>query len=240
MAELPKAWQWLQISDIAFVTKLAGFEYTDYVKYEDDGDLPVLKAENAGPNGFRETAFSRVKSEKVSMLKRSVLTGGELLMVFVGAGTGNVGLVPEGRKFFLGPNIGMVRIEPEHFVPKFFEYFLRSPQGNELKLSTVKAVAQPSLSMETIRQIPIPVPSPAEQVVLVELLEGKLDEVYRVETDITAALSRITALRQSILKRAFSGHLVPQDANDEPVSALLARLQAEAPSSPARRKRRAW
>jgi len=34
-------------------------------------------------------------------------------------------------------------------------------------------------------------------------------------------------LRQSILKKAFSGQLVPQDPNDEPASVLLERIQAE-------------
>lgn len=49
------------------------------------------------------------------------------------------------------------------------------------------------------------------------------------------------ALRQSILKAAFSGQLVPQDPTDEPAAALLARLAAqaaEAPTTPRRRDRR--
>jgi hypothetical protein len=38
-------------------------------------------------------------------------------------------------------------------------------------------------------------------------------------------------LRQSILKKAFSGQLVPQDPNDEPASELLARIKAEKENS---------
>jgi type I restriction enzyme S subunit len=38
---------------------------------------------------------------------------------------------------------------------------------------------------------------------------------------------RASRLRQSILKQAFSGKLVPQDPNDEPASILLQRIQAE-------------
>jgi type I restriction enzyme S subunit len=226
MTTLPTSWQWLQIADFAFVTKLAGFEYTKYVKYDEAGDLPVIKAENAGPPGFRETNYSFVRSDMIAMLRRSVLRGGDLLMVFVGAGTGNVGVVPNDRLFFLGPNIGMIRIEAEGIVTRFVELFLQSPLGSELKLSTVKAVAQPSLSMETIRQISIPMPSTKEQLQIVAVLDQRLLAVDRGEAEISEALARILALRQSILKHAFSGNLVPQDPSDEPAGAVLARLRA--------------
>ena len=78
---IPKNWIWTQIGTLCFVTKLAGFEYTDYVKYDENGDLPVLKAENAGQLGFKKTMFSMVKTESIKMLTRSQLFGGELIIV---------------------------------------------------------------------------------------------------------------------------------------------------------------
>ena len=49
----------------------------------------------------------------------------------------------------------------------------------------------------------------------------------KAEASVEANLQRVERLRQSILKQAFSGKLVPQDPNDEPASALLERIRVE-------------
>ncbi len=56
------------------------------------------------------------------------------------------------------------------------------------------------------------------------LCEGRRD---RLESEIETNLNKAEALRQSILKQAFEGKLVPQDLNDEPASILLERIRAE-------------
>ena len=207
MRSAPEGWTWLQLGSFSFVTKLAGFEYTKFVQYDDAGDLRVIKAENAGPHGFRPTEYSRIKSETVLELTRSRLTGGELLMVFVGAGTGNVAMVPEGEQFFLGPNIGMMRVETEFVSPRYVELFLRSPTGKALATAEMKAVAQPSLSMGTIRQIPILLPPLVEQDEILRRLEHALVAAADGEADICEHQTSATTLRQSILAAAFRGEL---------------------------------
>lgn len=231
---IPEQWIWTQVGTICFVTKLAGFEYTDYVKYDNEGDLTVLKAENAGVNGFKKTEFSKIKSETVEMLKRSFLFGGELLVVFVGAGTGNVAVVPKDRKYFLGPNIGMARPYFE-INSRFLEFQLQSSVGKHMMMATVKAVAQPSLSMATIRQTPIAFPSVVEQNQIVREIESRLSVCDKVEQSISEALEKAEALRQSILKKAFEGKLLSeaeiakckQEADYEPASELLKKIKAE-------------
>jgi len=46
------------------------------------------------------------------------------------------------------------------------------------------------------------------------------------EETIAASLHQAEALRQSILKKAFEGRLVEQDANDEPAGLLVERIKA--------------
>jgi type I restriction enzyme S subunit len=235
---LPEGWCWTTIDTIAFVTKLAGFEYTKYVTYDPNGDLPVIKAENAGKYGFKETDFSFVQSESVTHLTRSFLKGGEVLMTFVGAGVGQVAMVPEGQQYFLGPNIAMIRNESSFVLPRYIELFLRSPLGFGLAMSFVKAVAQPSLSMKTIRKIPIAIPPIKEQKIIVSNLSQYNDIIEEVGSIITTLKEKHLTLDQSILSKAFRGELVPQDPNDEPASVLLERIKQEMASLEAEKKQK--
>ena len=62
----------------------------------------------------------------------------------------------------------------------------------------------------------VPVPPLAEQHRIVAEVERRLSVIQQAETAVEASVQRAERLRQSILKRAFAGELVPQDPDDEP------------------------
>jgi len=72
----------------------------------------------------------------------------------------------------------------------------------------------------------------------VELLRDDLSRAEDMEALQAADLKAAAALRQSILKAAFEGRLVPQDPTDEPASELLARLRQGRAGAHASRGRR--
>lgn len=82
----------------------------------------------------------------------------------------------------------------------------------------------------------VALPPLAEQRRIVAEVERRLSVVSQAEAAVEANLARAERLRQSILKRAFAGELVPQDPNDEPASALLARIKAEREAAQAAEK----
>jgi type I restriction enzyme S subunit len=89
------------------------------------------------------------------------------------------------------------------------------------------ATAQKNINLTTLENLVVPLCSMEEQRYLVNQVEAVLSAVDQNEAEIEANLARADALRQSILKKAFSGQLVEQDPNDEPASALLARIKTE-------------
>jgi len=85
-----------------------------------------------------------------------------------------------------------------------------------------------SINLGVLRRFPVPVPPAAEQAEIVALLDEKLSQADAAKTAIEHGLLRDARLRQSILKQAFEGKLVPQDPTDEPSSVLLERIKAKA------------
>jgi type I restriction enzyme S subunit len=92
---------------------------------------------------------------------------------------------------------------------------------------------QPALNRTRVEAIPLPLPPLLEQEAIVSEVEQRISVVTAAENYIAANLKRASRLRQSILKEAFAGRLVPQDPKDEPAAVLLERIRgaASGPSS---------
>jgi len=84
-----------------------------------------------------------------------------------------------------------------------------------------------SINMTMLRAFPVPVPPELEGREIVARLELALSATVEQETSVERGLVMAAAQRRNLLKAAFAGQLVPQNANDEPASELLARIRAE-------------
>ena len=82
-----------------------------------------------------------------------------------------------------------------------------------------------------LANLDIPLPPIAEQERIVDIVQQRLSSIDAAENAVIANLSRVNRLRQSILKCAFEGKLVPQDLTEEPASLLLKRIRNERATS---------
>lgn len=82
----------------------------------------------------------------------------------------------------------------------------------------------PHISGSGIEEFVTALPPLAEQTEIVATVSEKLSQIESAEVAIENSLRRAARLRQSILKQAFQGKLVPQDPTDEPASKLLERI----------------
>lgn len=82
------------------------------------------------------------------------------------------------------------------------------------------------LGKRGLAQFPIPIAPRDQQGEIADRLDQQFEQTKQLEKAAKRILNRVAALRQAVLADAFSGRLVPQDPNDEPASALLARIAA--------------
>lgn len=108
---------------------------------------------------------------------------------------------------------------------RFVEFFVRT-QRRRLE-ALAPATAQKNINLGTLALLTVPLPPERELQRIVVELDRRLSVIDNLEHTVEQTLARCGRLRQSILKRAFEGKLVPQDPSDEPARQLLARIRAQ-------------
>ena len=89
------------------------------------------------------------------------------------------------------------------------------------------SAGQYNINLRVLDKVAIPIPPFAELSVAVDVVESQFSGLERIEAELDAKLEMALSFRQSVLKQAFTGQLVPQDPNDEPASELLKRIATE-------------
>jgi type I restriction enzyme S subunit len=204
--DIPKAWQWCKSDEIFFVTKLAGFEYSEHISLKESGEIPVVRAQNVRPLIIDKTNLLYIDAKTSATLERCALIKKCLLVTFIGAGIGDVATFEETERWHLAPNVA--KMEPfegceESTNVKYLNYYLMSKLGQKEIFKHVKATAQPSLSMGTIRDIDFAIPPLAEQHRIVQKLDELMKYCNELEASIKQSESQNEKLLQQVLREAL-------------------------------------
>ena len=236
LPELPAGWVWATVEQIGRIGEqpvLTGpfgtnLKTADFTKT----GIPVLTIGCLTTTGVSLDKAAFVSKEKAAELSRYALREGDLLFSRM-ATVGRAGLVEATiANCLFNYHIMRLRLAEGAILPRFFmEYIQGSSEVSRYVRKVNHGATRDGINTVQLLNLSVAMPPLAEQHRIVAEVERQLSFIRQAEAAVTANLTRAGRLRQSILKRAFSGKLVPQDPNDEPASDLLERIRAEREAS---------
>jgi len=231
LPRLPKCWKWVRPDALTSFEPYAlgigpfgsNLKVSDYTT----SGVPLVFVKNITRNDFKiEPRY--VLQTKAEELAAHTAEGGDLLITKMGDPPGDCTIYPvDAPKAVITADCLKFRVLADYCDRSFYAAFINSVSCRKQLGLITRGVAQKKISVERFKSIGVPLCSLPEQKEIVRLLDEQFTVIAQNEQEIDSALKRSAALRQSILKKAFTGQLVPQDPTDEPASALLERIREE-------------
>ena len=190
-------WTEAEIGVHCFVTKLAGFEYTQYIQYENFGEVVMVKAQNIKNGKLNDKDLSYISAEVSELLPRSQLMPGDVVMTYVGANIGDVAVIDNKYKYHLAPNVAKIRPDSSVYNSVFLMKLLMY-----MKLYIVKNsadTAKAALGMSRIRKLKAIVPPLSLQNDFATFVEC----VDQQKQNVQQSLEKLELLKKALMQEYF-------------------------------------
>ena len=227
LPELPDGWCWVSLEMLGDVIGgLTKNSKRDKLSLK----MPYLRVANVYAGQLKLDEIQKI-GVLPSEVNRVLLQKGDLLVV-----EGNGSIKQIGRVALWDGSISpclhqnhiiKVRFNPIKIAKYAILWLLSIGGRNQITLVASSTSGLHTLNLSKVSALTTPLPPLTEQFKIVEEVELYLSIIEQLEKTVETNLKRAEKLRQSILKQAFEGKLVPQDSNDEPAEKLLERIKAE-------------
>lgn len=230
LPELPEGWCWATVEQLSAdePSSITDGPFGSNLKtehYTSTGPR-VIRLQNIGDGEFRDEQ-AHISQQHFDRLRRHEVFANDLVIAGLGETLPRACIIPG----FVGPAIvkaDCIRFRPHQMLAavRYLNAALNSEVLKKVAVRIVHGVGRPRMNQQEIKSLSIPLPPLAEQHRIAAEVERRLSVVAEVEATVTANLARAGRLRQAVLKRAFEGRLVAQDANDVPAEALFDKICA--------------
>jgi type I restriction enzyme S subunit len=228
LRDLPKGWTWASLDQLSWSSSYGTSEKCDY----DYKGMPVIRIPNI-VNGSINLIDIKYTSNSSNIKNSEPLSYGDLLVIRTNGskdliGRGAVVSQDFDKPYFFASYLIRFRLTDVDTLPLWIGGIFHSPRIRRwIERAIATSAGQYNISMSTLNKLPIEIPPTEEQQIILGKIENLLNVAEETQKTLNESAINLDNLRQSILKTAFEGNLVPQDPNDEPASMLLERIKAE-------------
>jgi type I restriction enzyme S subunit len=228
---------WPLVSALAFTTD-SGYGTSDKCEYLAKGP-PVLRIPNIVSGRIDLGDVKRARREH-GWAESDALAPGDLLVIRTNGSRSLIGRsavvsVPIQPPHYYASYLIRLRLLPDPVLWAWIGMWWSSPKARELlEAMAATSAGQYNVSLAKLRTLEIPLPTKSKAMRIIAEVEHRRSVADAMRNEVHTLLSHAASLRQSILKRAFDGKLVPQDPTDEPASVLLERIRSSRAGTPTR------
>ncbi|MFH0948004.1 MAG: restriction endonuclease subunit S [Elusimicrobiota bacterium] len=224
LPKLPTDWEWTRVGDI-FNIETGSTPSTNNIEYWENGNIYWVTPKDLSylKNPFISNTERKITQKGLKNCSTKIVPKNSII-ISTRAPIGYIAILASEMCF----NQGCKALVSNNnkLTPMLYYYYLLTTKVIEMNGlgsgSTFKEISKNSLS-----GICLPITSISEQQQIVKEIESRFAMADELEKTIEQSLEQADTLRQSILKSAFEGKLVPQDPNDESAEILLERIKKE-------------
>jgi len=217
---LPNGWAWMKLGEVfnIYLGSTPSRKRSDFW----DGDIPWVSS--------GEVAFCKIKDTKEKITNLGYVSAstevhpiGTVMLAMIGEGKTRGQAAILDIKACHNQNTAAIRVSETKCNPEFVYQYLVYQYEITRKIGSGNN--QKALNKERVSDLIFPFCSYLEMNEVVRHIDEKLSVTDQLQQAVNSSIQQAESLRQSILKRAFTGQLVPQDPNDEPASILLEQIK---------------
>ncbi|HMM46133.1 MAG TPA: restriction endonuclease subunit S [Candidatus Macondimonas sp.] len=223
LPELPEGWVWATLEQLCSLHNGdRGKNYPSKANFVANG-VPFVNAGHLQRRKINRAKLDYISEGDFELLRAGFIQKNDILYCIRGS-LGKFAISDIERGAIASSLVILRPIELR--LLGYLSAYLECPFVREEISKYDNGTAQPNLSARDLAKFVVPLPGILEVDAIGQVVSDSLRESEIVALHCQTELTRSAALRQSILKDAFAGKLVPQDPTDEPAADLLARLRA--------------
>lgn len=232
---LPEKWEWVSLGELIDSMQNGIYKPREFYSRDGVACLRMYNIEN-GEIVWKDIKRMILSKEEIAQYELKV---GDILINRVNSRelVGKAAVIPVNLEkcVYESKNIRM-RLKTNYTESKYVNYWLRLFGQGYFNMNAQQVVGMASINQQQISAMPVPFTNSFEQYQIVGEVDFHFSIMDSMEKGIDKGIVQAGRLRQAILKKAFTGKLVPKDPEDEPAAEWLKRIKKEKTGHPDRKK----